>query len=445
MKKLSIIAVLVMAGCCLTGCVSNQDIPPAPVAETNTDSGTNPYHITEEEALANLDAFFAANNQSGTRTATAKPRVKSIKGIRDTSGTRSEGRDSTILLYIANFDEEQGFALLSADKRVSSLVLGVSEQGGISEEVLECYDRMKNKRPLYKGFPLDGPGFFTDTISGGGTETFINPNTVDFYIEEEGEYLIGNLDTSEYELLNQYAYLNTSEAKLETFILSCVIDYAQNRINHHDDDNTDLKFRHTPDEFELADPAGYGGYWETDVVINGPLLSNFVKWEQSPYLNVNFPIVKKFLSKKSRHASTGCFPLALAKILAYNRIPEVFTYHDHTFDWNIICNDIWGRFSETALFLRAVADGCNPWYFYEGTFVFPYRARKFLSRNGYAGVENIDNSFDRIKEMIDNNHPLAISGMPGIAFYNAHAWNIDGYRTSKYGGRDIKMVHCDFG
>lgn len=31
MKKLSIIAVLVMAGCCLTGCVSNLDMPPAPV------------------------------------------------------------------------------------------------------------------------------------------------------------------------------------------------------------------------------------------------------------------------------------------------------------------------------------------------------------------------------------------------------------------------------
>lgn len=62
MKKLSIIAALVMAGCCLTGCVSNQDMPPAPVTETNTDSGCNPFRISEEEALSNLDAFFVANS-----------------------------------------------------------------------------------------------------------------------------------------------------------------------------------------------------------------------------------------------------------------------------------------------------------------------------------------------------------------------------------------------
>lgn len=47
--------------------------------------------------------------------------------------------------------------------------------------------------------------------------------------------------------------------------------------------------------------------------------------------------------------------------------------------------------------------------------------------------------------MIDNNKPLAISGMPKWKFYKAHAWNIDGYRTSKRGIYDIQMIHCDFG
>lgn len=447
MKKLSMLMVLVMAGCCLTGCVSNQDMPPAPVAETNTDSGTNPYRISEEEALANLDAFFAANSGGNTRTSASAPRVKNLIGIRNhDKATRGEAEDTTTLLYVANFENQQGFALLAADKRVETPVIGVSEQGEISEDAIARYEATSGNRPLYKGFPLDGPGFFTDTVPGGGTETFINPNTVDFYIEEEGEYLIGDFDTSGYELLNPtYNAAVTTQQQQEDFIIESAVSYSQNRINKYGNDNTNLKFKHTPDELEMSDQVGYGGIFEKDVVVKGPLLSDFVGWEQSPYLNKYFPMVKKILSKKEKYASTGCFPLALAKILAYNRYPEVFTYHDHTFNWNIIANDRWGTFSETALFLRAVADGCNPWYFYEGTFVFPYRAKKFLSRNGYHGVANIENSFDRIKSMIDNNHPLAISGMPGIKFYKAHAWNIDGYRTSKYGAQDIKMVHCDFG
>ncbi len=446
MKKLSIIAALVMAGCCLTGCVSSQDMPAAPVTETNPGNGTDPYRISEEEALANLDAFFAANSGGNTRTSASAPRVKNLIGIRNhDKATRGEAEDTTTLLYVANFENQQGFALLSADKRVETPVIGVSEQGEISEDAIARYEATYGNRPLYKGFPLDGPGFFTDTISDGSTETFINPNTVDFYIEEEGEYLIGDFDTSGYELLNPtYNAAVTTQQQQEDFIIESAVSYSQNRINKYGNDNTDLKFKHTPDDDEpsLVDPwiGGTGDMTEKDVVIVGPLLTKFVGWKQSPYLNKYFPTVGG-----KDHASTGCYPLALAKILAHNRKPETYTYHEHTFDWDIINNYKWGYSDEVALFLRAVADGCNPWYFSQGTFVFPKRAARFMRRCGYSNVDNKKYSFDRIKSMIDNNRPLAICGMSGIKFYKAHAWNIDGYRTSKRGSRDVKMIHCDFG
>ncbi len=76
-----------------------------------------------------------------------------------------------MLLYVANFENQQGFALLAADKRVETPVIGVSEQGEISEDAIARYEATYGNRPLYKGFPLDGPGFFTDTVPGGGTET----------------------------------------------------------------------------------------------------------------------------------------------------------------------------------------------------------------------------------------------------------------------------------
>lgn len=443
MKKLSIIAALVMAGCCLTGCVSNQDMPPAPVAETNTDSGTNPYRISEEEALANLDAFFAANSGGNTRTSAPAPRVKNLIGIRNHDKvTRGEAEDTTTLLYVANFENQQGFALLAADKRVETPVIGVSEQGEISEDAIARYEATYGNRPLYKGFPLDGPGFFTDTVPGGGTETFINPNTVDFYIEEEGEYLIGDFDTSGYEPLNTMSNSKTPSDELETYIVGCSIDYARNNINDNKVNDNHMRDPRGLDGVEIGE-GGSGPtdqVEETDVVIIGPLLSKFVLWEQKPYLNVKFPPVGNL-----KHALTGCYPLAVAKVLAHNRKPENYTYHDHTFDWDVINNYRWGHSEEAALFLRAVADGCNPWYFAQGTFVFPKRAERFMRRCGYSNVHNKKYSFDRIKNMIDNNHPLALCGMPDLDVKRAHAWNIDGYRTSKYGSKEVKMIHCDFG
>ena len=443
MKKLSIIAALVMAGCCLAGCVSNQDMPPAPVAETNTDNGTNPYRISEEEALANLDAFFAANSGGNTRTSASAPRVKNLIGIRNHDKvTRGEAEDTTTLLYVANFENQQGFALLAADKRIDTPVIGVSEQGEISEDAIARYEATYGKRPLYKGFPLDGPGFFTDTVPGGGTETFINPNTVDFYIEEEGEYLIGDFDTSGYEPLNTMNSSTTPNDELETYIVGSSIDYARNNINDNKVNDNHMRDPLGLDGVEIGE-GGSGPtdqVEETDVVIIGPLLSKFVLWEQKPYLNVKFPPVGNL-----KHALTGCYPLAVAKVLAHNRKPENYTYHDHTFDWDVINNYRWGHSEEAALFLRAVADGCNPWYFAQGTFVFPKRAERFMRRCGYSNVHNKKYSFDRIKNMIDNNHPLALCGMPDLDVKRAHAWNIDGYRTSKYGSKEVKMIHCDFG
>lgn len=307
---------------------------------------------------------------------------------------------------------------------------------------------MISERPLYKGFPLDGPGFYTDTIPGGGTETFINPNTVDFYIEKEDDYLIGNLDTSGYELLNPIGDTNIAPIEqLELFIIDCAINYVRSNIKNVTVNDNKLADRPIS-EWENPGGAGGGGtihVEETDVVIVGPLLSDFVYWRQEGNLNKYFPLAHDPLTLGIVQAATGCYPLALAKILAHNRRPEVFTYHGHTFDWNIISNDRSGSSDEAAFFLRAVADGCNPWYFASGTFVFPKRAARFLKRNEYTNVDNKKYSFDRIKSMIDNNRPLAICGMPDLDVKRAHAWNIDGYRTSKYGSKEVKMIHCDFG
>ncbi len=429
-----------LAICVLTGCTSqSRDLTPPDNLEIQ--GNNNPYHITIEEALQNLDDYFTANNEGKTRSNGQVPKVKEVVAINDSRGaTRSSSastNDTAALLYVANFDQQQGFAILSADKRISSLVLAVTEGGNISGKSSLLVGQ--SDRLLFSEFPLTGPGFFTDTIQG-ETETFINPNTIDFTTVEANDTLVGNLDVAEYTPLNSNINHHISlRTQMEVMILDMALDYAHNSTNHPD--NTYEHYKIDPSiNFPNYPDGPYVSQQETDVVIVGPFLTDYKYWAQSPYLNIYFP-------KKSKNvrASTGCYPLALAKIMAYNQYPGMFSFNGHTFDWNIIRNYRYGRSEETALFLKAIAEGCDALYFSKGTFVFPFKAKQFMSSVGYRKVDNKKYSFNRVKQMIDAKRPLAICAYPAKGIISAHAWNIDGYRTSKRGGRDVKMVHCDFG
>lgn len=425
----------------MTGCADRYELPAEdPASAADTGGITNPYHIPVEDALKNLDAFFAANARGKTRAADKAPKVKDVFGIQAAgTGTRSDVEGAGPLLYIANFDEEQGFAILSADERIGSLVLGVSEQGKISSNT-QRYDQLTGERLLFKDFPLTGPGWTADTLSNGDILAYINPNTVDFTNIAENDTLIGNLDTSGYDLLNATNGSRISlEEQLESIILELSINYAKHIIELQKD------LAAHPDNFDPSVGGGIYGHVETGVIIEGPLLAKFKDWKQEPYLNAYFPKVRDQSSPFGERASTGCYPLALAKILAHNRKPDNYTYDGHTFDWNVIGNYRSGESHEAALFLRAVASGCHASYGYEGTFVSPDNACSFLSQCGYLYVKNGANSFNRIKEMIDANHPLVIFAASKEGEITAHAWNIDGYRTSRIGTSNVRMVHCDFG
>lgn len=435
-----------LAICVLTGCTS-QSGDLTPPDNPKMPGHNNPYHITIEEALQNLDDYFTTNNEGKTRSNGQVPKVKDVVAIHDSRGaTRSSSastNDTAALLYVANFDQQQGFAILSADKRISSLILAVTEGGNITDKSNLLVDQ--SDRILFNEFPLVGPGFFTDTIQG-ETETFINPNTIDFTNVEANDTLIGNLDVSAYTPLNSSINSRISLAtQMEMMILDMALDYAHNSINHHDNTFEPIK----PNPNHNNDPDAPGGPYisgkETDIVIVGPLLGKFKTWDQSPYLNIYFPKRFSFKKRKRVRVPTGCYPLALAKIMAYNQYPGMFSFNGHAFDWNVIRDDREGKYEETALFLKAIAECCSALYFGDGTFVFPLKAKQFMSSVGYRNVDNKNYSFDRVKQMIDANRPLAMCAYPAKGIFSSQAWNIDGYRTSKKADKNIKMVHCDFG
>ena len=98
----------------------------------------NPYVVSVDQALARLDAEMAAIYGEGTRAASRV--VKSVQTLNIESiapATRGgDDFDATDLLYIVEFEDNQGSAILGADVRVDE-VFAILDESVITEEDFE--------------------------------------------------------------------------------------------------------------------------------------------------------------------------------------------------------------------------------------------------------------------------------------------------------------------
>ena len=106
----------------------------APPAEQNVEFATSEYAISEEEALARLD--MELSSIYGETTRSSQRRVRHIEPLRYSdisSPTRAANADIDELLYIVEFEDNQGSAILGADSRVEP-VFAILEDGTITAE-----------------------------------------------------------------------------------------------------------------------------------------------------------------------------------------------------------------------------------------------------------------------------------------------------------------------
>lgn len=109
MKKhlYAVLGILLMASC-----QEKDDLSPV-VGVNEKTSNENPFAISEEEALANLEAFLAGSEEAETRGLSVKS-VSSIVPVKyNMAMTKAGGSDVNCenLLYVANFEQEQGYAI----------------------------------------------------------------------------------------------------------------------------------------------------------------------------------------------------------------------------------------------------------------------------------------------------------------------------------------------
>ena len=149
----------------LTACSSEEPITP-PMTK-NDAVGVNPYRVSLTDALKNADALLGELGE-GETTRSAERKVESVEYY-SCPGTRALGGDT--LLYLVNYADDAGFALLSADSRLRP-IYAISDEGSMSFS-----DTTYNKGLAFfaRGVEVDVENAITNSINNPGLIDTIVP------------------------------------------------------------------------------------------------------------------------------------------------------------------------------------------------------------------------------------------------------------------------------
>lgn len=439
----------------------------------DSESNQSQYAISQEEALANLDAFISAESSSSR---SARPAIKSVRALkfRQSISRGADNIECDNLLYVANFENEGGFAILAGDKRIPEEVIAISEQGNISDDAIlraaSNGSEDDGDNAYYPEYPATGPGFFS--YEAYPDELVLNPNTINLYTEVEGDTLICNFKRYTHVKGVTIDAPGPSSAPGSEFVVSACQSYAEQSVRRNTPGNYIIPERRELDPFEpgpVSETTTYGP-WEV-AETTGNFLSKYEFWGQDAPFNSRVPIFHPYKdSDDVEYGPVGCSNLAIAKLMAYFATPSNYTAvvgrRRKVIDW--IALDQYKYFPGGVLFdsemaaalLSSIGRSTHSKYSFGGTGTSLKNARNFMRQNGFANAKDKKYNFEIVKAMLTNGCPIyirATSKKPK----SSHAWNIDGYKikervktVTKNDGENIYkttskeqsiMVHCDFG
>lgn len=415
----------------LTSCLQQELVVDLP-----TNSQGKSHTIPMDSALSRLENFMQEFDGKGTRSEGRRV-VHSIEAVTlKPQYTRAAGIDCDTIFYIANFANNQGYAILAADNRIPEPVLAVTD-GGHMESNAFCTSSqaLTTPQPLFPGYPSTGPGFYT--LPETGDELYMNPNTANLYIKAENDTLVGNFEAGgNTRCIKSIRALPVSPGTSGTGLPgSLIFNYATDKIKHPNKDLTSSLIDH--------DEKGGG-----DIA---PILKPFANWYQDTVLNLYYPKRHLFDLSKHKRAHVGCFPLSIAKLMLHYQRPANGIVDNYVMNWDEMRRN---RFSEVgkisaAHLLYGISKECHSWYFCEGTFTLPWKAREYMKIIGFTQAKINSYSFEKIYEMLCVGKPIIIYSIPTSGITESHCWNIDGFtKCLKNVGSSLKsyqMLHCDFG
>ena len=454
----------------LVSCNAQLDSP-AESYDIDSSLPSSKYYIPIQEALANLDQFIKSTGKTGTYMAPKSSHISQCISLGGDKRTRAQSDSlNPDLIYIANFENGEGFAILSADKRIGTAILGLASEGNVNLD--DIYER-EATRTLYAEYPISGPGFLK-IENPKGTEWFVNPNTVRYGNKIKGDTLVGALYTKGLtptgETCDSIIPQNKGVSKL---LVDLSLEYADRQmkifkaINSEDENGDDgdddsgdgAGHDHSGDKPDMpnanekdphgginVDPGSGGGGDKDKYEEKKPSLLGYRYWNQKRDLNVMFPMKRKYHSLDSmEQAPVGSFSIALSKIMAKLHFPESYSALGSIVSWeNVRAASIKG-WDDACRLVRSVADGMGSQYFYNVTLAYPSAVIDFMSNLGFQEVKLEEYDFDIVKSMLKRGCPVLIFSMTDEYIEESHAWNIDGYKVNLSDPSEKPMVHCDFG
>ena len=451
-----ITCVILFFSSCEDKVIIPQDIRPSEISHV----------IAPETAIQSMCEFLGDMEFNNSRSGITIEDIKEIVPIGSNPSSRGTYNDT--LIYVVNFADSAGFAILPADDRVSSPVIVYVPSRNIS--TTRPTPTTGQISSLNREYPASTPGIYT--VPHYPHEVFMNPNTIDMYFEDKDEILVGNFNPNGAIVKNPNASMDTPD--------QLVIEQSKRYV-----------------QFQTAATSGFGAIdadgsgnpnppqnndtilkivpaaWQT-VNNTSNILTKTYWWGQSDYksdssnidnmFNYYHPMRRFIILGSKKKAPAGCVPLAIAKLMTHYHYPENLEYDGQIINWGILyVGNKDESFKKTAsAATHYIADSCNSWYFYEGTFTFPSNAAKFMSKNGFKNARTKRYDENRIVSMINKTMPVIIYGAPRFNIFKSHAWIIDGYKEKKrilnyyYSVRSnvirhetkiefVRMFHCDFG
>ncbi len=325
-----------------------------------TTEANQSFYVTVDEAVATAKQFLGAGD-----TRSRDLRLKNHTLYKALSGTRSEGEPIDVVFHVINFEDNQGYAIVSADSRATD-VYAFSPTGNIDID-----EAMEN------------PGF----------QIFMNGATANYEEEVDG---FGN-PYRDSMILNPYVPPGGGSGPG-----GGTEDVTQYLITYYDG-----KPYHTK----------YSDGTIVDFV--NPLL--VVQWHQySPY-NSECPY-----TTNGSQAVAGCVPIAIAQIMSYHEWPT--NCNEQTLDWGsikdsdqiILPQDI----VSVATLIREI--GCVAGTTYgtsSGT--QPSQVVPTFQYFGYTTGTLRDFSDDLAIYALENQNPVYARG--NMSNGDGHGWVVDGY------------------
>lgn len=376
---------------------------------TRTNEMTS-HTIPVETALENLEQFLKQGNAPDTRSVSYEfNNVLTI--MSNPYQTKSQALNEP-LLYAVNF-EDDGYAILAADSRLSHDIIAITDAGEISITDFEPYSN----------------------------------------------YVVGEDDDILEEQYNEMSSAGYVGAIAQNQMIATICkEYAMNEVLLVDDGSG-----HSGGGSSSGGSSG-GGSTSTTYswqIVDSEKYKLSTLWNQREPFNNLCPDVGVFCKER---APAGCVPIAVGQIIAYNEFPDKVNniYIDYK-DLKTIrdTNNISFIGSSSAqtlasYFISSISADtmCDVRYgkIFNNSFGFalPTSARNCLKALGYKNVrlEWNYNEGDVISAL-KNDCPVFMSAIAGLV--KGHAWVIDGYIKRNYVSstgsvsKSQYLVHCNWG